>query len=165
MGHFAKIYGAGPLHLLSGVASLVVAAYAVVKIRELGAAGNVAIWFVGLIIVHDLLLLPLYSLVQAITVRLARVDAVRALPNAPPPPRVLLTNHLRIPVFVSALLFLLFFPSILQRNDGYIGASGLAADVYLERWLALTAALFLLSGMLYAIRLGRSNAAYRAAGS
>ena len=59
MGRFAKIYGAGPLHLLSGVASLVVAAYAVVKIRELGAAGNVAIWFVGLIIVHDLLLLPL----------------------------------------------------------------------------------------------------------
>lgn len=165
MTRFAKVYGAGPLHLLSAVASLVVGAYAVVKIRELGAAGNVAVWFVGLIIVHDLLLLPLYSLVQATAVRLARVDAVRAMPNAPPPRRVLLTNHLRVPVFVSGLLFLLFFPSILQRNDGYIGASGLPSDVYLERWLALTAALFLLSGMLYAIRLGRSKAARSAVAS
>lgn len=165
MDRFVKIYGAGPLHLLSAVASLVVAAYAVIRIRELGAAGNVAVWFVGLVVVHDLLLLPLYSLVQTIAVRFAQADAVQARPDGPPPPRILLTNHLRVPVFVSALLLLLFFPSILQRNDGYVGASGLAADVYLERWLALTAALFLLSGMLYAIRLGRSKAAYRATAS
>lgn len=165
MGRFGKIYGAGPLHLLSAVASLVVAAYAIVKIRELGAAGNVAVWFLGLVIVHDLVLLPAYSLVQAIAVRLARVDAVHSRLDVPPPPRVLLINHLRVPVFVSGLLFLLFFPSILQRNDGYIGASGLAADVYLERWLALSATLFVLSGLLYAVRLGRSRAAYGDAAS
>ncbi len=155
MNGFAKVYGAGPLHLLSVAASLVVAAYAVLKIRELGAAGNVAVWYVGLIIVHDLLLLPVYSLVQAIAFRLARVDAVTARPGGPPPPGVLLVNHLRVPAMISGLLFVLFFPSILQRNEGYVGASGLQPDVYLGRWLALTAALFLLSGLLYAIRRGR----------
>lgn len=61
---------------------------------------------------------------------------------------------------VSGLLFLLFFPAILQRNGGYAGASGLQSDVYLERWLALTAALFVLSGLLYAIRRGRTIAAH-----
>jgi len=34
----------------------------------------------------------------------------------------------------------------------YFGASGLDTDVYLERWPALTAALFVISGLLYAIR-------------
>jgi hypothetical protein len=33
--------------------------------------------------------------------------------------------------------------------------------VFLGRWVLLTAALFAFSGLLYAIRLGRSRAAYR----
>lgn len=162
---FGKEYGAGPLHLLAGLASFVIAGYAVVKIREIGTAGNVAVWFLGAIVVHDLVLLPLYSLVQGLAARLTRVDAVPARPDAPPPPGVLLMNHVRVPSMISGLLFLLFFPSILQRNDGYIGASGLQSDVYLERWLALTAALLVLSGLLYAIRRGRSVAAYRSSAS
>lgn len=63
-------------------------------------------------------------------------------------------------MLVSGLLFLLFFPSILQRNDGYADAAGLSSGIYVERWLAITAALFVLSGLLYAIRRGRSRAAY-----
>ncbi len=161
MTRFKRIYGDGPLHLLFAVASLAVAGYAVLQIRGLGAAGSVAVWFIGAIIVHDLVLLPLYSLMQVIALRLACVNAVPARRGAPPPPRVLLINHLRVPAIVAALLFLPFFPSILQRNDGYTGASGLGADVYLERWLALSAALFVLSGVLYAIRLRRSVGAYR----
>ncbi|MDQ3724186.1 MAG: hypothetical protein M3376_14240 [Actinomycetota bacterium] len=163
MHRLANIYGAGPLHLLSALASFTVAGYAVVKLRELGAAGSVAVWFVGVIIVHDLVLLPLYSLVQTLASRLARADAVTPRSDAPAPPRVLLVNHLRVPAMVSGLLFVVFLPSILQRNDGYVGASGLDTGVYLERWLALTAALFVLSGLLYAARLGRSIAAYRRA--
>ena len=162
MSRFARMYGAGPLHLFSALASFAVAGYAIVKIRELGAAGNVAVWFIGVVIAHDLLLLPLYSLVQRIAFRLAGVNTVGARPDAPPPTRLLLINHLRTPAMVSGLLFLLFFPSILQRNEGYAGASGLDTGVYLERWLALTAALFVLSGFVYAIRRGRSTAAYRA---
>jgi len=33
---------------------------------DLGAPGSVAVWFVGAIIVHDLVLLPLYSLVEQV---------------------------------------------------------------------------------------------------
>ncbi|MBA3328407.1 MAG: hypothetical protein H0T43_08915 [Solirubrobacterales bacterium] len=157
---FARTYGAGPLHLLTALASFAIAGYAVVEIRELGAPGSVAVWFIGALVAHDLVLLPLYSLVERSAARLTRVNAVQAKPGAPAPPGILLINHLRVPAMLSGLLFLLFFPAILQRNDGYIGASGLAADVYLGRWLALTAALFVLSGLLYAIRRGRSAAAY-----
>ena len=66
---------------------------------------------------------------------------------------------MRVPVMIAGLLFLLFFPSILGRNEGYTAASGLDSDVYLGRWLALTGALFVLSGLLYAVRRGRSRAA------
>ena len=96
MSRFARMYGAGPLHLFSALASFAVAGYAIVKIRELGAAGNVAVWFIGVVIAHDLLLLPLYSLVQRIAFRLAGVNTVGARPDAPPPTRLLLINHLLI---------------------------------------------------------------------
>ncbi|MEJ7797830.1 MAG: hypothetical protein WKF42_04955 [Solirubrobacteraceae bacterium] len=160
MGGIARLYGAGPLHLLAALASFAVAGYAALRIRELGAPGNVAFWFVGAIVAHDLLLLPLYSLVEVLAARLSRAKAKPARPGAPPPPGVLLLNHVRVPAMISGLLFLLFFPSILGRNEGYVGASGLETDVYLGRWLALSAALFLLSGLLYAVRRGRSQAAY-----
>jgi len=162
MAGFARNYGAGPLHLLAALASFAVAGYAALRIRDLGAAGNVAVWFVGVVVVHDLLLLPLYSLVESIASRCTRATAKPARTGAPQPPGVLLLNHVRVPAMISGLLFLLYFPSILSRNDGYVGASGLGSGVYLGRWLALTGALFVLSGLLYAVRRGRSRAAYPA---
>jgi len=135
-----------------------------VEAQAVHAAGNVAVWFVGTIVVHDLLLLPLYSLVERVAARLARASARPARAGSPPPPGVLALNHVRVPAMISGLLFLLFFPSILGRNEGYVGASGLEPDVYLGRWLALTGALFVLSGVLYAIRRGRSRAAYPRSG-
>jgi len=160
VARFARNYGAGPLHLLSALASFAVAGYAALRIRELGAPGNVAFWFVGVIVAHDLLLLPLYSLVQSVACRLSRAQARPARAGAPPPPGVLLLNHVRVPAMIAGLLFGLFFPAILGRNEGYVDASGLESDVYLGRWLALTAALFVLSGLLYAVRRGRSLAAH-----
>ena len=162
MAGFARNYGAGPLHLLAALASFAVAGYAALRIRDLGAAGNVAVWFVGVVVVHDLLLLPLYSLVESIASRCTHATAKPARTGAPQPPGVLLLNHVRVPAMISGLLFLLYFPSILSRNDGYVGASGLDSGVYLGRWLALTGALFMLSGLLYAVRRGRSRAAYPA---
>ena len=162
MAGFAKLYGAGPLHLLSALASFAVAGYAALKIRDLGAPGSVAVWFLGAIVAHDLVLLPLYTLAERAAARLARASARPARAGSPPPPGVLVLNHVRVPAMISGLLFLLFFPSILGRNEGYVGASGLESDVYLGRWLALTGALFLLSGVLYAVRRGRSRAAYPA---
>lgn len=162
MAGFARLYGAGPLHLLSALASFAVAGYAALKIRDLGAPGSVAIWFLGAIIAHDLVLLPLYSLAERLAARLTRATATPARAGAPPPGALAL-NHVRVPAMIAGLLLLLFFPSILGRNEGYAAASGLDTGVYLGRWLALTGALFVLSGLLYAVRRGRSRAAYPAA--
>jgi len=106
----------------------------------------------GAIVAHDLVLLPLYSLAERIAARLTRATATPARAGA------LALNHVRVPVMIAGLLFLLF-PSILGRNEGYTAASGLDGDVYLGRWLALTGALFVLSGLLYAVRRGRSRVA------
>jgi len=98
---------------------------------------NLALWlFVGAL-VHDLLLLPLYSGADAL---------IRRLP-AP------LINHVRFPVAISAVLLLVWFPLILQRQpSGYVNALGREPPDYLGRWLAVTAGLFVLSALLYAVR-------------
>ena len=47
--------------------------------------------------------------------------------------------------------------------DRYTDTTGLSLDVYLGRWLLISAALFLISGIVYAIRL-RRGAVEREAG-
>jgi hypothetical protein len=128
----------------------------------MGRGASFATWFLGALVMHDFVLLPLYSLAGIGAARLTRADRAPApRAGAPPPPSVLALNHLRVPGLISALTFLLFFPLILQRTTIYPGATGLSSDVFLGRWVLLTAALFAFSGLLYAIRLGRSRAAYR----
>ena len=72
---------------------------------------NLALWLFLGALVHDLLLLPLYSGADAL---------IRRLP-AP------LINHVRFPVAISAVLLLVWFPLILQRQpSGYVNALGCA---------------------------------------
>ena len=60
---FTRLYGASPLHLAGLVASLVVAGYAAVRL--LGARPSaVLLWFVGAAVLHDLVLGPLYLLLD-----------------------------------------------------------------------------------------------------
>ena len=69
-----------------------------------------------------------------------------------------LLNHVRIPALASGLLFLLFFPGILQQGaSSYQAATGQTQDPFLERWLVLTVAAFLLSALVYAARLRRAK--------
>jgi len=70
MAAFKRRYGATPLHLLAALGSFAIAGYAVVRLGELDPVGNVLRWFVGAIVAQDLVLLPLYSLVQRIACRL-----------------------------------------------------------------------------------------------
>ena len=123
-------YGASPLHLVAVLACLALAGVAAAAARpeRPGACGS-ALWFLGAVLVHDLVLFPLYAL------------ADRALPPAAA------VNHLRVPALLSGLLLLLFWPVITQHSEGsYSFASGLDQDVYLGRWLVITAVLFLGSG-------------------
>lgn len=79
-------------------------------------------------IVHDLVLLPLFSALDR---------AARRLTAGRGPSTV---NYLRVPVGLSALLLLVYFPVISDRGGrAYHAVSGMAFAGYLERWLLVPA--------------------------
>ena len=146
-----KAYGAGPLHLLSHVAALALAGYAFTRIFAGAQPWNVVLWFAGALVVHDAIAFPLYTALN----RLALGWAGRSI------------NHVRAPVLLSALTFLVFCPLILGLGGGrYERATTLSQDVYLGRWLVLCGAMFTISALLYALsarRRGARSSAARAA--
>jgi Kef-type K+ transport system membrane component KefB len=142
MARFRALYGSTPLHLIALAASLALTAFTALKIAEYPTAFEIALWLVGAALVHDLVLFPLYTLLGL-------------LAGGNRPRRA--TNFVRVPAMISGLLFLMFVPLICSlAPDSYEGASGLRPEPYLERWLAITAVLFLASGLLYALRARRS---------
>ena len=145
---FRELYGAGPLHLLLMLAALLLGGYAVL---ELGLGElfepdswwqSIVVWFVGAAIAHDLLLFPAYALGDRfLTARSVTLRPVRIL------------NHVRVPLLATGLTFMVFFPGILQQgSDAHERASGLTQEPYLERWLLLSAAFFVVSGVVYLLR-------------
>lgn len=158
MRRFSGLYGSSPAHLLLGLAALVVSAWAVVQAFGQGPPLSLTKWFVGSILAHDLVLLPLYSLALIVLLRVfgGRGAGDRAGPSRR---RLLVLNHLRVPAALSLLMLLLFFPFILGvAEGGYRGVSGLSTEPYLPRWLLLSGALFVLSGLSLAVRLVRARA-------
>jgi hypothetical protein len=126
-------YGASPLHLLGHLGVLGIAAYVFGSL--LAPSAGVLVWFVGGALLHDFVLLPLYSLLDRLGRTVARGPAL---------------NHLRVPVVISGLLLLVFFPLILTRAPGsYESSTGHPPEGYAVRWLAITLALFAGSGVLY----------------
>jgi hypothetical protein len=153
MRRLLRWYGANPLHLLALLGCFALAGYAAARLvpsRPLG----VAVWFAVAVVGHDLLLVPLYSLADR--------SAMAALRHrAPPLPAIPWINYLRVPVGLSALLLLVWFPLILRLHTRYQASTTLSPDPFLWHWLAVTGALFLLSAAAFAVRL---RAARRAAG-
>ncbi|HEX3318548.1 MAG TPA: hypothetical protein VHR88_11040 [Solirubrobacteraceae bacterium] len=139
-------YGAGPLRLLALIASFALAAAALAQFLDTGARVNLLVWVAGAIVGHDLILFPLYAGLDRL--------AGRIEPRA----RVPVVNHVRVPAFLSGLLLLVYFPLILDLSAPvYHAATGVGAQVYLGRWLAITAGLFLASAVVYAIRVRRAR--------
>lgn len=150
-----RLYGAGPLHLFAQLVAIALAGYAASRVlAENGPWLALAVWFVGAALGHDLVLYPLYGLADA-------AGQFRFLRRARPLPAVVgvpWINHVRVPVGLSALLLLVWFPLILGgRDDAFRGATGLGTEVYLGRWLGVTGALLLASALLYAVRLRRAR--------
>jgi len=134
-------YGASPLHLLAHLVALPLVAFALLQIAERGDAMRIVIWLALSAVVHDLLLLPFYGLLD------------RAAQRAAGPS----VNYVRVPLLLSGLLLLVFFPAISGKGNGaFHGVSGLDYEGYLARWLLITAALFALSGLTYLVRGRRS---------
>lgn len=148
LDRFRYEYGAEPLHLLATVASLAIALYAILRIFEIPSTAGILLWLGAAIIAHDFIALPIYSgflrLAETSTDALVR-----------PRRRALLTlNHVRIPVAFSLLLLLICFPLVAKIDErSYALTTGLNLDRYLGNWLLITAVLFGVSGLLYALKL------------
>ncbi|GAA4228196.1 hypothetical protein GCM10022254_17690 [Actinomadura meridiana] len=150
-----NFYGAAPLHLLALAACFALAGYAAVQTLSAPHWPWILIWFAGAVLGHDLAVFPLYALADR---SLAR--ALRALrpSRAATPPLVSAVNHIRLPALGAGLLLLLFFPMIIQQGrQTYLAASGRTQHDYLGHWLLVTAAMFALSAIIYALRLGHAQ--------
>ena len=140
---FGALYGARPWHLLALLVCFVVSAYAVSRVfGDRTALVRIAIWFIGAAVVWDLVLGPLYALADRGLAPLRKV-AVRG---------VGLRNYVRVPALISSLLLLVWAPIIFQRSEQIFRLkAGLGQDVFLERWAGVTAALFVLSALAFAV--------------
>ena len=144
MRRLLRWYGANPLHLLALAGCFAIAGYAADRLVPSNPMG-VGIWFIGAVIGHDLVLMPLYSLADWSAAAVFRHRAAR-LPDVP------WINYLRVPAVLSGLLFLLWFPLILRLHTHYQASTTLSPDPFLWHWLGVTGALFLLSAVAFALR-------------
>jgi hypothetical protein len=146
-------YGANPLHLLALVACFALAGYAVTFIVHDPSLPRILIWFVAAVIGHDLVLFPVYALVdRSMSTVLRPWTRANRTPAVPP------LNYLRIPALGSGLLLLIFLPGIIEQGSStYRAATGQTQEPFLGRWLLITAALFVISAVMYTVQLIRTR--------
>ncbi len=147
-GRFKRLYGASPLHLIAHAIGFAIAAYALVQLLGEKRWVNFLGWFLAAALLHDLVLLPAYSVIDRMSHGfLRRVH----LPGGPA--HVPIVNHVRSPALISGVLLLIYFPLILGPGDAaYFSATGHHAAGYLRNWLLITLALFAGSAVIYAVR-------------
>jgi hypothetical protein len=149
---FRRIYGSHPLHLLTLIAGFALLGYVIASIKPTALWNpntwwqSIAVWFAAAIIAHDLVLFPIYAVAD----RLLLATGAARTPTA----RVPIVNYIRVPALGAGLTFLVFLPGIIKQGaPTFIAATGLTQDVFLGRWLLLTAAMFAVSAVCYGIRL------------
>ncbi|MGP3978483.1 hypothetical protein ACTWQF_31645 [Streptomyces sp. 8N114] len=130
-----------PLQIVLLLASFVLTGYAGVRLLADDWLG-VAVWFVGAALLHDLVLLPLYSLADRVPRLTGRY-----------------VNHLRIPALLSLLLLLVWLPLIVGPADRYPKLTGRPEgnNGYALHWLWVTVGLFAVSGLWLAVRTVRGR--------
>jgi hypothetical protein len=136
-----RLYGASGWHLAALLACFLVAGYAMWQVAADPLIWLIVVWFLGAVVIHDLVLFPVYALAD----RLIRQ-----------------VNYIRVPALASGLMFLLFFPGIIRQGaDSFHDATGLTQQPYLARWLIFTAVAFGISAAVYGLRrkLGKRTAA------
>jgi hypothetical protein len=137
-----RLYGATPLHLLAHLALLPLCGWAVLQVVDTNRAARIVVWLVAAAVVHDLVVLPLYSVADR-TLRALGGGAI---------------NYVRVPAGLSLLLLVVFFGTIAERGQrSYSAVSGLTYEGHALRWLLVTAALFAASAVLYRLRGGGSR--------
>lgn len=146
---FAGRYGASPLHLLVHLAVLAVALLVVRRLVDARDAANMLLWFALAIVLHDAVVWPFYATLDRLAAGAARGASV---------------NYVRVPVALSALLLLVFFPLILGCSTAsFERVAGREPESQLAAWLLISAALFAGSAALWVLR-GRGSARRRRPG-
>jgi energy-converting hydrogenase Eha subunit E len=142
-------YGAPAWQLPLLLAGLTVTGWIVARLSGEATAVRMAIWFVAAVVAHDLILYPLAAAADRALVAAAGIGG-----RLRPAVRRAIVNHVRVPTLGAALLFLVYLPGILRLGGGaFTRATGLAQEPYLRRWLLVSAAMFVASGLLLAARL------------
>jgi uncharacterized membrane protein YuzA (DUF378 family) len=147
-GNWLKRYGASGWHLAALLGCFALTGYTVTRLLgDTSSLLRIVVWFVGAAVVWDLVLGP--ALVLADRGLRRAVHRVRGVPAL---------NYLRFPAGVSLLLLVVFAPQVLQRSEQrYSAKAGLMQDPYLERWAAVTAALFAASALAYGLAVVRAR--------
>lgn len=137
-----------PLQLLLLACSFALAVYAGVRLLA-GDRFGVALWIVGAALLHDLVLVPLYTVADRTVARGLGAAGRRGR-----------TMYVRVPAALSGLLLLVWFPLISGMvSERYRSATTLPPDGFLARWLLITAVLFGGSALLLALRALRARRA------
>ncbi|MFD3479842.1 hypothetical protein [Streptomyces sp. NPDC058695] len=158
MSRFRSLYGASALHLLLVLCSFALTCYAGIRLLAGAEPWKVVLWFVAAALLHDLVLLPLYTVTDRAAQSLLGERREPAAASEAARPAHGWINYIRVPVFFSGVLFLTYFPLILERvSHRFTVYTTLSTDVYLGRWLLITAALFAISALTLLIRMGRSR--------
>jgi len=151
-GRLRGLYGSTPLHLLAHLVWAFVAGWAMLELLDVRPLLYVVAWLVGAVVLHDFVLLPFYGLLD----RLGQVPLGGAV------------NYVRVPLVISGLLLLAYFPIITGRGEPqFARVSGADYDEsYLARWLLISAGLCLASAVLYGVRAaGSARSGSRSPGS
>jgi hypothetical protein len=119
-----RAYGASTWHLLAHLALFGVIAYVLVQMAGQRGWLNFVVWLTAGALLHDTVLLPAYAAVDAM-LRRAFGPAV---------------NRVRVPLAISGLLALMFFPLILATGDAnFVRAAGHHAGVgFAHAWLLIS---------------------------
>lgn len=152
---FRELYGSHPLHLLILIAGAALFGHVIATMGPQALWNpdtwwqSIAVWFAAAIILHDLVLFPVYALVDRVLLAAAQ--------NRPASVRRLHTpalNYIRVPALGAGLTLLVFLPGIIEQGQAtYLAATGQTQEPFLGRWLLLTAEMFAVSAVLYGARL------------
>lgn len=155
VSRFRDVYGSHPLHLLTLVVGFALVGYVVVTVKPATLWNHhtwwqsIIVWFAAAIIAHDLVLFPVYALADRLLQAGARIGTA---------PKVPVLNYVRVPAMGAALTLLVFLPGIIKQGaPTYLAATGQTQDPFLGRWLMLTAAMFAVSAVCYAVRLAAAQ--------
>ncbi len=150
-----RTYGESPLHLLAQLVAFAIAIYAFKQVLDVASTDklNLAIWFVAGALLHDIVFVPIYLILDLIARVGIQDHALRP---------VRLINHIRVPVAISAVTFITTFSLILGKNrDTFSRTAGVEQPDYVGRWLLICVIAFAASAVVYGVRV-RLDATRRA---